>query len=217
MKRKEILLKSSTKLFDWQMKFLTSLHLKSSRLILIIHIFILNNYVQNVRKRHLKIADLPDCALTPANQQMPEVASLNKLLRVIKRNSLVGEYPSPLSLTCTGEKGIKHSKSSMSAKSELEIMTVDYSRRMWPRETIGIRANISDRRLVIQVLSFYGILSDDPRLAETVERQQQIEEELEDEEKPTNPFSKEHFIQYDYEITQPKIIYVNFQMRAPRY
>ncbi|KAF8354907.1 hypothetical protein PRIPAC_96530 [Pristionchus pacificus] len=82
--------------------------------------------IKNVRKRHLKITDLPDCALTPANQQMPEVASLNKLLRV---------------------------------------------------------------------LSFYGILSDDPRLAETVERQQQIEEELEDEEKPTNPFSKEHFIQ----------------------
>ncbi|GMT36122.1 hypothetical protein PFISCL1PPCAC_27419, partial [Pristionchus fissidentatus] len=48
---------------------------------------------------------------------------------------------------------------------------------------------------LLRVLSFYGILSDDPRLAETVERQAQIEEELENQEKATNPFSKEDFIQ----------------------
>ncbi|GMR60675.1 hypothetical protein PMAYCL1PPCAC_30870 [Pristionchus mayeri] len=55
---------------------------------------------------------------------------------------------------------------------------------------------------LLRVLSYYGILGDDPRLAETVERQAQIEEELEDQEKATNPFSKEHFIQCVHPATE---------------
>ncbi|GMT06281.1 hypothetical protein PENTCL1PPCAC_28455, partial [Pristionchus entomophagus] len=140
--------------------------------------------IKNVRKRNLNERDLPECAFNPAQPNAPEFASLNKLLRVMIAYSLAGK---PLSLTRTERREeIKHSMSSIGSRFEggLEVTLV---RR---------------RELYCRVLSNYGILADDPRLAETVERQAQIEEELENLEKATNPFSKEHFIQCVHPATE---------------